>query len=220
MALTYNQETYMGSDCNGSSGEANRVLTLSNINLTKQAGFSVYVGGLYLAKNTHYTVSHKSSNTEITLLNKLWDDMSIIINYYQLTATFYGKARTDAENLILENGQTFTLKRVTETTDTMGGVTAKTIESWIIVSVLQNITKKDRRIHEMGLAITGNMKAIFYHEYSNDMTGNGNVSVQVGDILEANDGKQWRVEQITAERYATSNEIFRVGVIKNINLEE
>ena len=71
-----------GADCSGSSGDANRVLTLSNTGTTIQSGMLVYASGLALALTTEYTVSHKSSSTEITFLNRLWDDMTIVVNYY------------------------------------------------------------------------------------------------------------------------------------------
>jgi len=74
-----------GADCSGSSGEADRVLTLSNTGATSQNGFLVYVSGLALALTTEYTVSHKNSSTEITFLNPLWDDMTIVISYYEGT---------------------------------------------------------------------------------------------------------------------------------------
>ena len=60
-----------GSDCSGSDGGSNRVLTLSNTRLTQQAGLLVYVSGLALALTTEYTVSHLSSSTTITFLNAL-----------------------------------------------------------------------------------------------------------------------------------------------------
>jgi len=76
-------EYYTGSDTTGSDGDSNRVLTLSNIGTTQQDGFLVYASGLPLGLTTEYTVSHLSASTEITFLNGLWDDMTVIVNYYE-----------------------------------------------------------------------------------------------------------------------------------------
>ena len=72
-----------GADLSGSSGEADRVLTLSNTGTTRQSGLLVYASGLALALTTEYTVSHLSSSTTITFLNRLWDDMTVVVNYYE-----------------------------------------------------------------------------------------------------------------------------------------
>ena len=78
-----NTENKLGSDCNGSNGASNRVLTLANTGVTQQEGFLVYASGLALALTTEYTVVHNSSGTTITFLNGLWNDMTIVVNYYQ-----------------------------------------------------------------------------------------------------------------------------------------
>jgi len=72
-----------GADCSGSSGDSDRVLTLSNTRITEQPGFLVYASGLPLALDVEYTVSHLTASTIITFLNPLWDDMTVIVNYYQ-----------------------------------------------------------------------------------------------------------------------------------------
>ncbi len=71
---------YSGSDLSGSDGEANRVLTLSNLNRTQDSGFYVYVDGL-LKSSDDYSVTHKNSNTEITFSIKIWNDQKIIVVY-------------------------------------------------------------------------------------------------------------------------------------------
>jgi hypothetical protein len=221
MAYSESSETLNGSDCTGSSGDINRVLTLSNTGLTKQGGFLVYVSGLMVGLDSGYSVSHKTSGTEITFLSRLWDDMEIIVYYYEYSTTKeYDSARGDIQDIILEHGQTGTLIRQSKTTDSMGGETANEEEEYIIITMIQDISKKDRNIHEMGLAVPGNVKAFFYHEYPNSITGNGTVSVQVGDIYQETSGKQWRIEEIIGERYLDENEIFRVGILRNIGLDE
>lgn len=76
-------ENYTGADCSGSSGDQNRVLTLSNNGPTRQNGFLIYVDGLALSITVDYTVVHNSTNSQVTFLNRLWDDMEIIANYYE-----------------------------------------------------------------------------------------------------------------------------------------
>ena len=113
-------ENYTGEDCTGSSGTSNRVLTLSNIATTKQGGFLVYASGLALSVTTDYTVSHNSSASTITFLNPLWDDMLIIINYYQSSS---GVGLDFNNGPLSDFGVTATRTPVTMTTDYSGNKT-------------------------------------------------------------------------------------------------
>ncbi len=79
-------EHYTGSDCTGSSGTANRTLTISNDATTADNGFLVYVSGIALALTSQYTVVHASSDTVITFLNPLWDDQTVTVHYAQQIA--------------------------------------------------------------------------------------------------------------------------------------
>ncbi len=72
-----------GADASGSDGDSNRILTIENTKLTSQEGFLVYASGLPLGLTTEYTVTHNSTGTQITFLNGLWDDMTVIVNYIQ-----------------------------------------------------------------------------------------------------------------------------------------
>ena len=83
MAIRIQTFNGTGSDCSGNSGDSNRVLTLSNTKLTIQNGLLVYASGLALALITEYTVSHLSASTTITFLNPLWDDMTVVVRYYE-----------------------------------------------------------------------------------------------------------------------------------------
>jgi len=109
-----------GADCSGSSGGSNRVLTLSNTGTTQQAGFLVYASGLALALTTEYTVSHLSASTEITFLNRLWDDMTIVVNYYE---NFTGVSGDFINGPLNDFGVTATRTPVTMTTDYSGNKT-------------------------------------------------------------------------------------------------
>jgi len=93
--VNINTENKTGADCSGSSGGSNRVLTLSNTGTTTGNGFLVYVSGLALALTTEYTVVHNSTASEITFLNGMWDDMTIVVQYWQSALPGLG---TDFEN--------------------------------------------------------------------------------------------------------------------------
>jgi len=220
--LDVTTENYTGADCTESSGASNRTLILANTGTTYQSGFLVYVSGLALTLTTEYTVVHNSSSSVITFLNGMWDDLSIIINYYQQRSTVagYDTKRDDIQDIITSNGYAATMIRQTRTTDGLGGVTAVTDAEYAIWVLIQDITRKDREISDMGLAVPGNSKAYFYHEYLDVMTENGDIKIEVGDIIKYQDSKYWRVEQILAQRSADNAEIFRVGIIKKIDLDE
>ncbi len=219
---TEQQENLTGASASGTSGDSNRVITLSNTGLTKQGGFLVYVSGLALALSQEYTVSHLAASTTVTFLNKLWDDLTVVIAYFEeaTTVNLYETIRTDFQSIITDNGQTGTLIRRAETAGVMGEVKSTSDTEWVIITILQDITKKDRKIHEMGLAVPGNIMAFFYHQYPNSITGNGTVTVQVGDIYKETSGKTWRIVAILGEKYMDEQEIFRTGVLRNIGLEE
>jgi len=218
-------EIYTGADCSGSSGAINRTLTLANTGTTSADGFLISVSGLVLALTSEYTVVHNSSASVITFLNALWDDQPIVSNYYQQRtgtvaagSTQYDKMRADVQAIITEHGQEYTLIRQAETVASMGDVTDVSGTEYTIYSMVQDITKKDRQIHEMGLAVPGNSKAFFFHEYPDSITGNGTVTPDVGDIMKDSDNNYWRVEQILGEKKAGGEEIFRTGIIKNVEL--
>jgi len=114
-------ENKTGVDCSGSSGASNRVLTLSNTGMTSQHGFLVYASGLALALTTEYTVTHAAASTTITFLNPLWDDMTVVVNYWQSVAPSLG---TDFTNGPLSDfGVSVTRTPVTMTTDFHGNKT-------------------------------------------------------------------------------------------------
>ncbi|MHA1302301.1 MAG: hypothetical protein ACTSPI_01180 [Candidatus Heimdallarchaeaceae archaeon] len=114
-------ENYTGSDCTGNDGATNRVLTLSNTGNTVPGGFLVYASGLALSLTTEYTVVHNNTGTQITFLNRMWDDMEIIVNYYQSVVPGVG---TDFVNGPLSDfGVVATRTPVTVTTDFHGNKT-------------------------------------------------------------------------------------------------
>lgn len=69
------KEKKRGSNCNGSDGDQNRVLTLANTNTT--TALVVMVDGVFLSEDNDYSVSHKSASSTITFLNRLADNSYI-----------------------------------------------------------------------------------------------------------------------------------------------
>lgn len=132
----------------------------------------------------------------------------------------YADLRTDIQAIIQTHGQQGTLIRETESTGSMGDTTKSNETGYTIHFILQNITKKDRQIHEMGLAIPGNMKAFFYHQYPDSITGHGTLEVQAGDTIQDKQGVWWRVEQIIGKRKAQTKEIFKVAILRKIDLND
>ncbi len=220
-------ETFDGSDCTGSDGDLNRVLTLGNTNLTVDEGFLVFVNGLYYTNGTDYTVVHADTSTKITFLVAMYDDSAITTVYYQtdmqsivLPADLSTKIQ-DFVDIVKANGESAILKRKTKVTGTMGEVVSETNQDYTINWLRQDITNKDRMIHEMGLAVIGNIKAFFYPWYTEDITGqSGTLIPQTGDIIEDDDGKHWRIEQIVKKPLADNQVIYISAVCKSINLEE
>jgi len=74
-----NNEVYTGSDCTGSNGSENRVLTLTSV-LSSSDKVLVFVNNSFLHLNSDYTISY-STTTTITFLNNLWNDQPISIIY-------------------------------------------------------------------------------------------------------------------------------------------
>ena len=71
-----------GASCSGSDGDANRVLTLSNTELTTL--ILVYVNGTALIEGVgkDYKVNHLASNSTVEFLKNLFDAQDITILYY------------------------------------------------------------------------------------------------------------------------------------------
>ena len=74
-------ENFNGSDCSGSDGQINRILTINNIDLTSDSSFLIFVDGLNLVNTSGYTVSHNSNHSTITFLNNVWNSQKIVVQY-------------------------------------------------------------------------------------------------------------------------------------------
>ena len=70
----------LGSDCSGSDGAENRVLTLSNASISSQE--KVYLDGVLLTRTTNYTPSHLAASSTITFLLPIHNWRKIMVEYY------------------------------------------------------------------------------------------------------------------------------------------
>jgi len=155
---------------------------------------------------------------QITVFDSAYFDQDYFDTEYD--STLLSNSREDIQKIIIEHGIEADLIRQTETTETMGDVTAVSETTYHIFLIIQDIVKKDRQIHEMGLAIPGNSKAFFFYEYPATITGETSLIVQVGDMIKDKDDYYWRIEQILGERKMEGSEIFRSAVIKKIDLNQ
>jgi hypothetical protein len=123
MGINWNVDNKTGSDCSGANGSLNRVLTLANTSLTIQSEFNVFVSGLELTLTTEYTVVHNLSGTQITFLNGLWNDMTVIIRYSQGVANCFdniteNKLGSDCSGVSGASNRILTLANTTRTIQT------------------------------------------------------------------------------------------------------
>jgi len=115
------QENYVGSDCTGDDGSADRTLTISNTSETNNDDFRVFVDNSFLHLSIDYTVDHNESGTVITFLNYLWNSQEITIEYStsisHLSTGESGVLPLDTQlinNEITYFGDTITLRKVTK----------------------------------------------------------------------------------------------------------
>ena len=138
----------------------------------------------------------------------------------EVQATAAEPMRLDIQKIIKTHGMQANLIRESENIGSMGDTKYAGQKGYTIFFIMQDITKKDRQIHEMGLAIPGNVKGFFYDEYPRDITGHKDLIVQAGDMIRDKNNFWWRIEQIVGGRKAKSKEIFRTAVLKKIGLTQ
>ena len=132
---------------------------------------------------------------------------------YRYEGTFPADTQTDFEDIVDEIGGTFDVITETDVVDGMGAVTGITPASFAITGYLQDITKKDFKIHDMGLAVPGNRLLYLKQEY------NTSDVVKEGHILVDRNGYHWRIVKIIHEPYLNATEIYKKAVVKSIGLE-
>ena len=69
-------ESFVGSDCDGSDGDTDRVLTTSGVS-GALGEITLFVDGAFLRKTDEYTVS----GNNITIKIKIWDSQKIDVRY-------------------------------------------------------------------------------------------------------------------------------------------
>ena len=124
--------------------------------------------------------------------------------------TFPADSRTDFDEILRE----------TDTNDSMGITSDIASEELRIYAVIQDITKKDRKIHEMGLAVEGNRKMFVKHQYT--ITSGGVDTTHVvkeGDILKDRNDRYWKIISIVKEPYIETLEIYKICVVQSIELK-
>lgn len=139
--------------------------------------------------------------------------------------TFPSDAATDFDDILKGDfGEVYYVIRETDTTDSMGEVTDVDTENLRIYACIQDITRKDRQIHSMGLAVAGNRKMYIKPSYT--ITSGGidtTYSVKEGDILvdsrDPTSANRWKIVQILRQPYLPGQEIYSVAIIKSIGLE-
>jgi len=140
MGLEYETDTKTGTDCSGASGDKNRVLTLENTGATIDNGLLVYASGLALAVDSEFTISHLTTGTEITFLNKMFDHMTIVVRYLQYIDAGVGD---DFINGPLEDWGVIVVRTpVTMTTDFHGDKTYADGTNEDVEVVFENPNKK------------------------------------------------------------------------------
>ena len=72
------EENFVGSDCFGSDGDTNRILTTFRVDNAK-GEILLFVDGTFLRKTDEYT----TSGNDITLLIKIWNEQKIDVRYIQ-----------------------------------------------------------------------------------------------------------------------------------------
>lgn len=115
-----------------------------------------------------------------------------------------GNKTSFKNNPIAKQGETVTRRRYSDSKDGMGGVTGQTYDDEEIIVVFGNITAKDLKIHEMGLAVSGNLKV--YFDVDQDLIE--------GDSIIRSDGVEWRFEKITSEY----PDVYKIGTARNKSL--
>ena len=139
--------------------------------------------------------------------------------------TFPSDAADDFDGVLQELGDVYYVIRETDTTDSMGEVTDISTSDLRIYACIQDITRKDRQIHNMGLAVAGNRKMYIKPSYT--ITSGGvdtTYEIKEGDILVdshigATATERWKVVQILKQPYLPDQEVYRIAIIKSIGLE-
>lgn len=134
--------------------------------------------------------------------------------------TFPADTATDFSDIVLEQGDVFNIIKQTDTTDSMGTVSDVSESEFRVIAYIQDISKKDRMVHDMGLAVPGNR--IMYVKPEDSLTSAGveiTNSLKEGHILQDRNNLKWRVLKIIHEPYINGIQIYKKCVVQSIGLE-
>lgn len=140
--------------------------------------------------------------------------------------SFPTDSQNDFGDILLEHGSTYSFYRESDTVDSLGHISDISQTTYDIYGKFMDITMKDRKIHEMGLAVPGNRKFYFRHSYTNTVGGVADTyELKEGDIIlddEQYSGTgrgQWRVVKILKQWWQSGTEVYRIAIVQNINLD-
>ena len=150
--------------------------------------------------------------------NNVVFDSSKFDHFYD-SDTFDTDVATDFDTIILDHGDVFHIVKQTTTEDGMGTISAVSETDYRIYGMLFDISKRDREVHEMGLAVPGNR--ILYIKPVYTITSGGVDStheVVEGDILKDRNNEKWRVVKVVHEPYIQDTKIYKKCIVQNIGL--
>lgn len=141
-------------------------------------------------------------------------------DYYMDSDTFPTDATQDFVDCLLEIGDVFSVTRQITTVDASGKITAVSESDFRIVAFITDISKKDRQIHDMGLAVTGNR--VLYLKPVSIITSGGvetEYVVKEDDIFTDRNDNKWRVIKIIHEPYVADDQVYKKAVVQSIDLQ-
>jgi len=142
-------------------------------------------------------------------------------------STFPTTVNEDVMTILIENGDVYYITRQDTTEDSMGHVTDIDCSDIRVYGMFQDIGIKDRKIHDMGLAVPGNRKFYFMPDYPITSAGvTMHYQIKEGDIItdtklftgEGNTG-QYRVVKLLKQWWLPGTEAYRTAIVKSINLD-
>ena len=142
-------------------------------------------------------------------------------DYFYDSNPFKTDTATDFDTFLEEFGDFFFVEQATDTNDTLEYPIAITNTEFRIYAYKMDISKKDRQIQDMGLAVPGN--SIMYVLPSYSIVSGGvatNYVVKEGDVLlDRVTSQKLRVVKIIHEPYINNTQIYKKIVVKNIDLD-
>ena len=150
-----------------------------------------------------------------------------VSNFATISGSFPLDALSDIQGILKEHGDMYFVTRATDTEDSMGHVTASANTPLRIYGMFQDITKKDRKIHDMGLAVPGNRKFYFMPSYSTQTGGvKTTYELKEGDYITdarqytgAGNTGQFRLIKIFKQWQEPGVEIYRTGIVQSMDLD-